>query len=268
MRNKQEGYCHICGKYGELSFEHIPPENALNKNKAIIYTGDEALKRYKGEKARYINQQQGMGKYSLCEKCNNITGSWYVPTYSHVAKDVARSLYEYKQLKHGDEIEFLFKELPVLAFAKQIIAMFCSLLPLSEVKRLGFDVLLLNKESNYVDKSLFDLRIYLTPLNVGQLMIGPSSIIYKTETGFETIIACDLGAYPFGFILNLTPEFPIDHGTSIMNFFDTEYNNLYSQTLNLVYLERTSSVLPLPLVFKPLPEKISENRKFYINILL
>ena len=22
-------YCHICGKYDNLSFEHIPPENAL-----------------------------------------------------------------------------------------------------------------------------------------------------------------------------------------------------------------------------------------------
>ncbi len=255
MRKKQEGYCHICGKYGELSFEHIPPETALNKNKAIVYTGDNVIKRYKGEKSRYINLQQGMGKYTLCENCNNITGSWYVPTYSNVAKDVARSLNSNKQLKHGDIVEFSFRKLPILSFVKQVITMFCSLLPVNEVKRLGFDTFLLDKESNHIDKSLFDLRMYLTPLNVGQLMIGPTSVIHKTETGFDTTIACDLGVYPFGFILNLTPETPVEYGTSIMNFFDAEYNGLYSTTFSLMYLERTSPVLPMPLVFKPLPQK-------------
>jgi len=158
-----------------------------------------------------------------------------------------------KQLEHGDVIEFSFKKTPVLAFAKQVITMFCSLLPVEEVKRLGFDTFLLDKESNHIDKSLFDLRMYLTPLNVGQLMIGPTSVIHKTETGFDTTIACDLGVYPFGFILNLTPEIPVEYGTSIMNFFDAEYNGLYSATFSLMYLERTSSVLPMSLVFKPLP---------------
>ena len=144
-------------------------------------------------------------------------------------------------------------KLPVLAFAKQVITMFCSLLPIAEVKRLGFDTFLLDKGSNHIDKALFDLRMYLAPLNVGQLMIGPSSIVYKTETGFETTIACDLSVYPFGFILNLTPETPIKYGTSIMDFFDAEYNELYPTAVSLMYLERTSSVLPMPLLFKPMP---------------
>lgn len=259
MKKKQEGYCHICGKYGELSFEHIPPETALNKNRAIVYTGNDVIKKYKGEKSRYINQQQGMGKYTLCASCNNITGSWYVPAYSDVAEDIARSLHSNKQLTHGDIVEFSFSRLPVLAFAKQVITMFCSLLPVEEVKRLGFDTFLLDKESNHINKALFDLRMYLTPLNVGQLMVGPSSVIHKAETGFETTIACDIGVYPFGFILNLTPETPIEYGTSIMDFFDAEYNGLYSTTFSLMYLERTSSVLPLPLVFKPLPQKSDAN---------
>ena len=44
-----------------------------------------------------------------------------------------------------------------------------------------------------------------------------------------------------------------------MDFFDAEYNGLYSTTFSLMYLERTSSVLPLPLVFKPLPQKSDAN---------
>ncbi len=85
------------------------------------------------------------------------------------------------------------------------------------------------------------------------------NVVHITETGLETTIACDLGVYPFGFILNLTPETSVEYGTSIMNFFDTKYNNRYSTTLNLMYLERTDPVLPMPLVFKPLPDNAVEN---------
>ena len=45
------GECQICGTYCKLSFEHIPPENALNNNRTKVYTGEDAIKRYKGEKA-------------------------------------------------------------------------------------------------------------------------------------------------------------------------------------------------------------------------
>lgn len=130
--------------------------------------------------------------------------------------------------------------------------MFCSLLPIEEVKRLGFDKLLLEKDNNEVDTTLFDLRIYLTPANVGQLMIGPCTVLYKTDTGFETMVVSDLGAYPFGFIFNLTPEHPIEYGASIMSLFETEYGKKYKMQWGLMYLERMSDTLPMSLQFKAL----------------
>ena len=259
MRKREIGYCHICGCYGELSYEHIPPENALNSDKVIIYTGDDAVKRYKGEKSRYICRQQGMGKFSLCENCNNITGSWYVPQYSDVAKDVARILHNRESLGHGDILGLSSDNFPALAFVKQVITMFCSLLPIEEVKRLGFDKLLLEKESNEVDTTLFDLRMYLIPANVGQLKIGPCTLSYKTDIGFETMVVSDLGAYPFGFILNLTPEHPIEYGASVMHLFEAEYGKGYNMQCGLMYLERTSDTLPMPLLFKALPKE--KNRR-------
>ena len=222
------GQCHICGKYSKLTFEHIPPENAMNSGSATIYTGDNVMKRYRGEKAKYINQQQGMGKHTLCEKCNNNTGSWYVPTYNNVAKDVASYLYKTEQLNHGDIISFSFKNIPVLSFVKQVITMFCSLLTPLEVKRLGFDRFLLHKENNEINTKLFDIHIYLTSKSVGQLMIGPATAFFKTDSGIDTQLVSDLCVYPFGFILNLTPEKPIKYGTSIMPLLDTEYNKNYN----------------------------------------
>lgn len=263
MGKKHMDYCHICGKYDNLSFEHIPPENALNKGQAKVYIGHEALKRSKGENARYQNQQQGMGKYSLCESCNNITGAWYANVYVDVANDIAKSLSKQSPLEHGDVISFSLSKVPALAFVKQVITMFCSLLPLPEVQRLGFDKLILDRESNTIDKTMFDLKMYLTPLNVGQLMIGPMVIMERTETGYESIVVSDLGVYPFGFILNLTPEHPIPYGTSIMGLLDAEYDKKYNMEWKLIYLERASTELPLPLYFKPIsnmPDEATENR--------
>ena len=256
MSKNQMGYCHICGKYGKLSFEHIPPEDALNNNRAKLYTGDEALKKIKGEFAKYQNQQKGMGKYTLCESCNNNTGSWYANAYSGIAREVAYNLHKKHELTHGNIITLCFRDFPTLQFVKQVITMFCSLLPLPEVQRLGFDKLLLNKENNSIDKSLFDLRMYLTPITTRPVMIGPIVTICQTEFGFKDSCVSELCVYPFGFILNLTPEYHIEYGTSIMNLLDAEYNNVYDMQYTLMYLERINKelLLPLPLQFKPLPK--------------
>ena len=111
MKKAVYGKCHICGEYGELSFEHIPPEAALNKGQVKAYSGEEILKTFHGERARYLNMQRGMGRFSLCKSCNNTTGQWYAATYCQVAKEVASSRSKAEQLQHGDCIEYTFKNL-------------------------------------------------------------------------------------------------------------------------------------------------------------
>lgn len=254
MKKAIYGQCHICGEYGKLSFEHIPPEAALNKGQIKAYSGEEILKAFHDVHARYENMQRGMGKHSLCESCNNTTGQWYAATYCQIAKEVAISRKKMKSLQHGDGIEYTFKNLPALSFVKQIIAMFCSLLPWDEVHRLGFDQLLLNRKSNSVDMSLFDLRVYLTSSETAQLLTAPSVVLYLSDNEVVSSTVADLCAYPFGFILNLSPEIPVEYGTSLMELFACEYDKEYSVMLPLVYLERTCTKLPLPLQFQPFPK--------------
>ena len=148
--NKKQhmGYCAICGKYTNLSFEHIPPEDALNNNCSKMYSIGEMIKKSKGEKARYTQQQRGTGKHSLCDKCNNNTGSWYVPAYNLIAKATAWVLQNREPLKHGDVLAFSTESFEPLAFVKQVITMFCSTIPLEQVQRLGFDRYILEKENN------------------------------------------------------------------------------------------------------------------------
>lgn len=75
---KRYGQCHLCGFKGPLSFEHVPPRAAFNNKPVLLFKLDQALEwdpdfRPTGGKV----QQKGAGAYTLCERCNNKTGSWY-----------------------------------------------------------------------------------------------------------------------------------------------------------------------------------------------
>lgn len=258
-KNTHTDVCHICGKNAKLTFEHIPPKNALNSQRAIAYNGNEMMNKYNGKPSQYMNMQQGMGKYTLCENCNNITGSWYADAYCKVANEIAFSLQDIP-LKHGVTIRSFYKNMPVLPFVKQIIAMFCSLIPYEEVNRLGFNRLLLEKESNYVNTELFDLRMYYTPMKTGQIYSGITTLLFKNDNNeVEAANLVDLAAYPFGFILNLTPETNIPYGISINKLFNFSYDDTCDITIPLTYIERYNEDAPLPTVFKPLPIKNNDD---------
>jgi hypothetical protein len=75
------GQCCICGeKEVELSFEHVPPQKAYNDHR-IWETNIQELVRGKWDGQSIPAQgkwvQGGAGRYTLCERCNNVTGSWY-----------------------------------------------------------------------------------------------------------------------------------------------------------------------------------------------
>ena len=43
-----------------------------------------------------------------------------------------------------------------------------------------------------------------------------------------------------------------------MNLFDAVYDKEYSMNWPLMYLERTNDIIPIPLLFKPLPKSIND----------
>lgn len=85
-------------------------------------------------------------------------------------------------------------------------------------------------------------------------MIGPACVLYKSESGFDSVCVSDLAVYPFGFILNLNPEYPVKHGASMLQMFNTEYGKNYDMSWTLQYLERKNNDVPMPLQFKPIPQ--------------
>jgi hypothetical protein len=77
-RKKVNGVCRICGQYGALSFEHVPPQEAFNKSTVIEYTVESWVTK---RRVKDKQQQGGIGQYTLCETCNSNTGAWYGGEY-------------------------------------------------------------------------------------------------------------------------------------------------------------------------------------------
>lgn len=63
-----EAICRLCGELKEMTFEHIPPRSAFNDNQKLFTSIQDHLDGH-----RYKKYPRGIGKYSLCQECNNLT---------------------------------------------------------------------------------------------------------------------------------------------------------------------------------------------------
>lgn len=116
------GFCRICGKEGPLSYEHVPPQAAFNKERAIEYRLEDVI--YKTESRGRI-QQGGIGVHTLCEQCNNDTGAWYGTEYVQWAKIGQNIIHNWKAKGKTEGIVTLKGVYP-LRFLKQVITCFFS----------------------------------------------------------------------------------------------------------------------------------------------
>lgn len=119
--DKVVGRCQICRRVEPLSFEHVPPQAALNNSTVIAYSVEGYLT---GSKSRMDMQQGGFGRHTLCESCNNNTGSWYANEYANWAK-TGYSILQQVGTKQ-QEILVTLKQVYPLRFLKQIVACFFS----------------------------------------------------------------------------------------------------------------------------------------------
>jgi hypothetical protein len=67
-------------------------------------------------------QQRGAGGYTLCEKCNSLTGAWYVPAFTRWAEQAMRIVIG---TRARPSLEYPFNLYP-LRVLKQVLCMFFS----------------------------------------------------------------------------------------------------------------------------------------------
>ncbi len=123
MPNIRNGRCHLCGQYGELTYEHVPPRKAFNDRPVVTAGFAEVMRLGPGEQIRGPVQQRGAGSYTLCHRCNNSTGHWYGPSFISWCYQGLDILIK----TNGEQPNLIYLNyLFPLRVIKQIITMFCS----------------------------------------------------------------------------------------------------------------------------------------------
>ena len=120
-RKRPEGKCRICGGVGPLSWEHVPPEAAYNNQRLVRAAQEQMLKPERWDGVRGQIEQRGGGDYTLCEPCNNKTGTWYAAEYVRWAR---QGLDRLARIPDHEENAFFvpFRGRP-LRFLKQVVTM-------------------------------------------------------------------------------------------------------------------------------------------------
>ncbi len=132
MGSNKSGVCHICGKEGPLSFEHIPPHSMGNSKPTKAYRVVDIADTYHTLSAankdgiRYRQQQRGIGFQTICSSCNSYLGKYYVKAYTGCVAELGAILRESKGDQDCSGIHLEGHNVPVLAFFKHVVSNFCS----------------------------------------------------------------------------------------------------------------------------------------------
>ena len=260
------GRCALCRKECDLTFEHIPPKAAFNSTPARPVTGDRMI----GDEDRmpwdttglqYDNQQKGMGKYSLCEDCNNNTGSWYGNEYIFIAR-VIHSIISKPLPPEATGIGI--KKVHPLRFIKQVLSMFCSINDLGD-KRIDYlRRFVLDKNAVGLGKNKYKLCMYIT--NSHYMKYAPLSVVIRGANNgsgpFESIALSEITAYPFGFVLYFNPTETWQYdGIDITAFAEYGFDEERDVELPLCILDVNDFLPTLYRTKENIVKTVKENKK-------
>lgn len=243
MKEKR-GICHLCGKYTELTFEHVPPKSANNKERARLLTGKEIFDIKKistGKNLRYINQQQGAGNYTLCRECNNNTGDWYAKEYIKFANEIGYILTNEIDMKKAKGIGLDSDKLYFQRIIKQILCMFLSTIqPEYAMKFKDIREYVLNKDEISFDTNKYRISMYL----LKEYEISHSGVMkLLIEDNGKAVIrkVAIMNLYPIGFILEIDPfDKEMYDTTNITKFTTLKYEELQKIVMTFSITEKYS----------------------------
>jgi hypothetical protein len=226
---RPEGICHICGSYGPLSFEHIPPRAAFNNRAVVKIKFEDSLELGPDATAKGPIQQRGMGDYTLCEKCNNITGTWYGNQFVSWCYQGMEMLVR----TNGKPSLIYLNYLLPLPIIKQIITMFFSVN--SETFHTLSEELVrfvLNKEAQYINPKY---RFFVYYNTTGALRSSGIAGLLDIKSG-KTSLMSEITYPPFGYVMTIDSDPPDKRLFEITHFARYSYNEFVVLPLRLPVL--------------------------------
>ena len=202
----KQGICHICGQYTDLTFEHLPPNKAYNDKRVKVFNGEDFLGRMKKpwdfEGIKYQYNQKGSGVYSLCESCNNNTGTWYGNDYVNISNAILAFILN-NDLDKAQAYEFKFKDFYPLRFLKQVISMFASTFEEHTIPNdIELKKFLLDKNYNVLNANKYRVSMYIlrTPKNAWTGLNALGNFKFNTVK-----LVANLDVFPLGFEFEINP---------------------------------------------------------------
>lgn len=185
-----EGFCRLCGNYGKLSFEHIPPKKAFNNNQQLLRTMEDHL-----SKRPYSRFRKGLGKHSLCEKCNNDTGGWYGDAFVSWTKQG----FDWLDRVHGEKMLNLPYYIKPLNVLKQVMTMTMAMSAEASINaHRELRRFILNPKQMYMPS---DYRAFVYFGLKGQLRFNSGMAILDTKGGGSDFIVAEVALPPFGYCI-------------------------------------------------------------------
>lgn len=240
MSKKKNGVCHLCGKEGELTFEHIPPKAAFNQATINSYIWGDVTE---NRKVKGKPKQGGFGEHTLCPKCNNDTGGWYSQEYvrlSRIFYDVTRVWDKYNVKKDL----LIIKDVYPLRFIKQIATCFISILPNTFSQNYpDFAKFLLDKESQNLPKGF---RFFINLCKFSSY--DKTYLIHQPFFGHVNPVALEANLFsiiqhpPFQLMMTMDNE-DLSGATEITQF--TQYK--FDENIHLhLFVRMVDSTNPMP----------------------
>lgn len=236
-RKKVEGICHLCGAFGPLSFEHVPPRAAFNDRPVLLQTIEQAMEHglsNVGRRGRV--SQRGAGGYTLCGRCNNKTGRWYG---SRFAAWCHQGLETLARTEGKPSLVYLHYLLP-LAILKQVVTMFFSVnSEWFREKHPDLEAFVLDKERRFLSPH-YRFFVYYHFQGAGR-RAGVSG--WLDMEGGRTRLLSELAFPPFGYVMTFGDEAPHAEMFEITHFARYGYQEFAVTEVKLPLLE---THLPLP----------------------
>ncbi len=227
-----EDNCSLCGTFCELSFEHIPPKSAFNKNtryKIVAY--EEVLKQENILEAKFKSkiEQGGIGYYSLCRQCNNFLGLNYVNAYTAYSN----SFIEFVKKKQFDYFQLTMHEFEAAKVLKQIASMFISLNTWSfseshyELRNFILNPNIQDLPSKY--------RFFNYLKGEGDIRNARVSVIGDLNSA-TTVMGSEIAFPPLGHVMTIDFKGSLSYHHEITNFKNFRVDEFVSTDLNVYRL--------------------------------
>jgi hypothetical protein len=223
---KREGICHICGDFGTLSKEHVPPKSAFNNRRTVEVKLRETITLGPDEVALGPIHQGGVFFYTLCPRCNNLTGHWYGGRFVDWCYQGMHILFCTRGKPSLVYLNYLFP----LAIIKEVIAMFFSVnserfrLPNQELEKF-----VMNRDARYLSPKYRFFVYYNTDGHFRYIGLTGQLNVF---TGRRILIS-EISYPPFGYVMTIDSEPPDSRLFEITHFAEYRYEEFAVMELRL-----------------------------------